>query len=307
MTQIIINEDGVELLRTSGSVSATTQHDGHQVLQSVFGDTAYATLDSGFLPPGVLSIRRSGGHEQFVVQRQPGIYPIIWGEHEGSYDAKTYGLAMPYQVVIGDFIDGNFLGARMFYSPKAVMFPDDQLYHANVPNLNCRGYGSYSKFVSVGWLCLYHTANTINMNMAQKINYMISRIGGGEAYNDRNMIETDGTRFYRDYQQKYPFLSSPKAWEEKTDQEGFLWTMNQDLWLPVKVQSPDDQSKHVDNGLHLTLGMAMYNNYKAYYTDAHLDKPINQIYRGTPEPFTSVLDRLSISISSRVPGKIVKK
>lgn len=66
---------------------------------------------------------------------------------------------------------------------------------------------------------------------------------------------------------------------KKTTEEGFLWTLNDQTWIPVLVQDQDHQDRHYENGVPLTLGMALTGDYQAYYSDTTHTKPVNKIAR----------------------------
>jgi len=235
-----------------------------------------APLDSGWMPPGLRSYAQAGNYAQMVIECVPGINLVNWGDYEGDSDAKTYTLAQPWRILIADFVDGNLLGARMFYSPVPFVHPDQQLFHANVPNLNCKGYGQGN---GVGWLCLYHGESWREMTLGQKVARVIERCSGVETYNDGNMSETDGPRFYEEHG-KPSFVTDPSTWEKKTEEEGFEWTLDADLWIPVMVNGEDDQGHHVESGVPLTLRMAMNGKYNAYYGDSYHPKPSLALRRG---------------------------
>lgn len=240
-----------------------------------------APIETGILPPGVLSIRQAGDHLQIVHQTVPGVNYVNWGAYERDSSAKTYTLAQPYQIAVGDFVNGDLLGCRIFYSPVPITSLDQPLYHQNVPNINCKGYGQgYGGALGngVGWVCLYHRESWKTMDIAQKTARMIERCSGVETYNDANMSETDGTRFYKQHK-KPEYLWNPKVWEEKSEKEGFEWTLDPKLWIPVLVKDQDHQDKHYADGVPLTLRMAMEGNASAYYGDKYLPKPINGLAR----------------------------
>ncbi len=265
-----------------------------------------AFFDTGLLPldgSGTLSIRQALGQMQVVFQHAPGIYRVIWGDTEGDQDAGVYDLAMPYRIVIGDFVNGEFYGARHFYSTSPITSKDQILFHVNLPNLNCKGYGKHHGGVGngVGWICLYHNKPSIkDLNIGQKIANLIDRAGGGEAYNDGNMSETDGPRFYKEcYEEElqstndfeleeYEHLWNPEAWEYISNKQGYEWTLQPDIWLPVKVKGIDDQQEHYESGEFLTLGMAMDGKYRAYYGDPNTPKMYQKFIRPDFEMPTSL-------------------
>lgn len=237
-----------------------------------------AFLDTGLLPvdgTGVLSIRSALNHTQVAYQHAPGKYYINWGATEGDPYAIKYLVAQPYRIVIIDFLDNNLLGARTFYSPYPVTHPNTQLYHVNLPNINCRGYRGNG----VGWICLYHNEDLSQYPFNERLVKAIERCSGVEAYNDANMSETDGTRFYQEHRPNNRFLYDPKEWEKKTEQDGVDWTLDEDLWIPILVQDFDHQDKHYSDGQPLTFVDALFGNYQAYYYDKLRPKPVNAISR----------------------------
>lgn len=237
-------------------------------------------FETGVMPitaDGVLSIRKGFGYEQIVYQRQAGVYSVKWGAHEDDSDAKYYPLAHPYRIIIGDFLNGNLLGVRHFFSPDAVCSPTQQLYAVNLPNTNTIGYRN----TSVGWVCLYHTDDTKNFSIAERINYMIAReSGAAEPYNDSNMSHTDGTRYYQNH--KYPsYMWDKVAWAKKTAAEGYQWICDEKLLVPIRVSKDNDHADRItedtddETSYAYTLHHAMFGPYSAYYDDKTYDKPIN--------------------------------
>lgn len=249
-----------------------------------------AFFETGLLPvdgTGLLSIRKGMGQTQIVYQHQPEKSLIMWGERERDPKAKMYHLAQPYRIIIGDIVNDSLLGARHFYSPLPITDLNQPLYHTNMPNTNCRGYGAGYRRTNngngVGWICIYHTDTYAGMELGQQIRAMLRRAGGEEVYNNANMRETDGVGFYRDkYAEKlgrkakdFSYLWTPDEWQKHTDKHGIEWTMNPDLWIPILVKSRDIQGAHDDAGVPLTLEMAMYGDYGAYYTDPYRPKAVN--------------------------------
>lgn len=237
-----------------------------------------AHLDTGLLPvdgTGLLSIRSALNHTQVAYQHAPGKYYINWGSFEGDVNAVKYLVAQPYRIVIIDFLDNNILGARTFYSPYPITHPNAQLYHVNLPNINCRGYRGNG----VGWICLYHKEDISQYPFNERLIKALERCSGVEAYNDQNMSETDGTRFYQEFRADKPYLYKPVKWEEKTEKDGVDWTLDEDLWIPVLVQDYDNQGSHDDEGKPLTFVDALFGNYQAYYYDKLKPKPVNAIAR----------------------------
>jgi hypothetical protein len=253
-----------------------------------------AAIDTGLLPldgTGVLSIRSAGNHMQIAIQHAPGKYLINWGAIEGDRYAKTYQLAQPYRIVIGDFVNGNLLGAKMFYSPYPITHPDMPLYHVNLPNINCKGYRGNA----VGWICLYLREDWSNISFNEKVSRLIERCSGVETYNDGNMSETDGPRFYQQHQ-KPSYTYDPLAWEQMTADSGVNWTLNPDLWIPVMVKSIDLQGQHYDgpDAINLTFAGSILGNYQAYYTDSDIPKLYN------------VMSRSDLNLNNQHVAKIVK-
>ncbi|MFZ4104861.1 hypothetical protein [Flavobacterium sp.] len=241
--------------------------------------SSYALFDTGLMPlngSGVLAIRSAGNHTQITFQHEPQINHINWGQSEGDLNAKTYTVAQPYRIWIGDLVDGNLLGARMFYSPYPITSPEQPLYHLNLPNTNCKGY----RGTGVGWQCLYHNADWTNLPFNEKIVRFAERCSGVETYNDANMSETDGPRFYRE--NNFPLhVWDPIAWQEKTSVDGLNWVLDSSQWMPIFVKDQDNQDRHYydsaesPNAVPLTIQMAMLGNYKAYYHDENMPKPVN--------------------------------
>lgn len=237
----------------------------------------YSYFDTGLLPidgTGLLGIRTAGGHTQVIYQYKPGLYHINWGAAENDEFYKNYYLAQPYRIVIIDFLNNNLLGARTFYSVEPAYHSGINLYHVNLPNINCKGYRGNG----VGWICLYHNQDWTQLPFNERLSKALERCSGVEVYNDANMSETDGPRFYQ--QNKMPdYTYDPSIWQEKSSQEGFDWTLDPSNWIPVLVKSRDQQDAHYKNGIQLTLFDAITGNYQAYYYDNLLPKPINAITR----------------------------
>jgi len=239
--------------------------------------SSYAMFDTGLMPlsgTGILAIRSAGNHTQITFQHAPQISLINWGANENDPEAKAYNVAQPYRIWIGDLIDGNMFGARMFYSIYPITSPDQPLYHLNLPNTNCKGYRGNS----VGWQCLYHNESWLNLPFNEKIIRFAERCSGVETYNDANMSETDGPRFYQE-RKKPSYLWDPAQWQSKTEIEGLNWVYNDENWIPILVTNQDNQDRHDDNGIPLTIQMAMLGDYQSYYTDPYRPKPVNILSR----------------------------
>jgi hypothetical protein len=239
--------------------------------------SSQALFDTGLMPlngTGVLAIRSAGNHTQIAFQHAPQMSYVNWGANEGDRNAVSYHLAQPYRIWIADLLNGNLYGARMFYSPYPITTPDSQLYHLNLPNTNCKGYRGNG----VGWICLYHNEDWSNLSFNMKIQKLIERCSGVETYNDANMSETDGPRFYRE-NNKPEYVYNPVLWEEKSLNEGVDWTLDPDLWLPVLVKDLDNQDRHYPDGQPLTFAMALLGKYNSYYNDENHPKLINAFAR----------------------------
>lgn len=246
-----------------------------------------ALVDTGLLPlsgTGVLAIRQALNHTQIVFQHAPDLVYVNWGAYERDVKAKTYYLAQPWRIVIGDILDGNLLGARTFYSPVPIQTADQILYHVNLPNINCKGYRGNG----VGWICLYHKHDWTKLTLSEKIRALVERASGVETYNDANMSSTDGPRFYQAHG-KPDYTYNPEVWQKKSLDEGYEWTLDDTLWIPIKVKGIDNQGQHDNNGVPFTLEMAMLGRYQAYYSDKYYPKPVNGFIRAdeeTPSPNT---------------------
>ena len=243
-----------------------------------------AAFDTGLLPldgTGLLSIRKAGEYTQVAYQHKPGFYYVNWGATEKDPYAKKYYLAQPYRIVIIDFKSNNLLGARTFYSTVPVTHPDVQLYHVNLPNINCQGYRGNG----VGWICLYLNEDWSNLPFNERLALAVERCSGVESYNDANMSETDGPRFYQSMfsnDSSFSYLWNPSKWEDKSQQEGYEWTLSAP-WIPILVQNIDSQDRHSteSDAVPFTFKMAITGAYQAYYTDKLPLKPINALQRDT--------------------------
>lgn len=256
---IIFDSDLKAVRSISPSPNGTTDYVEDRSSESfVEALSSLVPIDTGLMPPGVISIRQGGIYQQIVVVVPPGIYPTIWGAREHDVSAKTYHLAQPYRVIVGEFQNNSFLGCRTFFSPTSIFDEDAVMHHVNMPNINCKGYNG----TGVGWVCLYHTGDTTNMTFAQKAAYIGLRCSGNEAANDGNMSRTDGPRFYRSMG-KPDFLVSPTEWDKKSEKEGFEWTLDPDMWIPILTDT--EQQKHIAGGKPLTLGQVMRGNAAFYY------------------------------------------
>lgn len=265
----------------------------------------YSAFDTGLMPldgTGVLSIRKAGPYTQVAYQYKPGSYYINWGSYEKDPNAKKYLLAQPYRIVVIDFKDGNLLGARTFYSTVPVTHYGVQLYHVNLPNINCMGYRGNG----VGWICLYLNDDWSSLPFNERLGLALERCSGAESYNDQNMNETDGPTFYKQMYSSQSFISylwTPQEWEQKTTNEGFEWTMDSENspWIPIMVAGADSQDRHAStsDAVPLTFKMALTGKYKSYYSDTDLIKPINALQRtGGILPLSQIFDYFVKSYNS---------
>ena len=281
VTYTFVKQDGNIAFRSkveSFSLDHVTEKDATSFFKNF---SNFSALDTGLLPvdgTGLLALRKAGNHTQITYQHKPGMYYINWGAHEGDRNAKSYFVAQPYRIVIIDLVDDNLLGARTFYSPIPATHPGIHLYHVNLPNINCKGYRGNG----VGWICLYHNADWSQLPFNERLARALERCSGIETYNDQNMSETDGPRFYQDHYKfnpDYSYLWSPADWEKKSQEEGFEWTLNPDIWIPIRVKSRDEQDRHYthQDAIELTLADAIIGKYNAYYGDTYHPKPINAL------------------------------
>jgi hypothetical protein len=270
-TSFLLDSEKVTRFTEQGPGTEPLQHEApREEFWQLLG--AVAPSSTGILPPGVMSIRRGGGFTQLVIETEPGVYLTCWGASEYGGHA-VYQLAMPWRYIIGVYKGPDLIGARLFYSPRRITHERQVLYHSNVPNINCKSYGTDN---GVGWICLYHQGYKAT-DIADMARYLTDRASGAEPYNDANMSGTDGPRFYHGMLQAAKiegreFLYDPHAWEAKTTDEGFEWALEPDLWVPVLVKSNDIQTMHEPEGIPLTLGMAMSYPSKFYYDDPHQPK-----------------------------------
>jgi hypothetical protein len=293
--EIVIKDGKVTYKYTVANMVKETTKELNSFFETLSSSSFF---DTGILPldgSGTLLIRQAMGHTQVAFQHAPGVYRVIWGDHEGSSDATHYDLAMPYRIVIGDFVDNEFYGARHFYSVTPITNENQILYHVNLPNLNCQGYGNGN---GVGWICLYHNQPSVShLSFGKRVSHLIERAGGTEAYNDANMNTTDGPRFYhQEYSKHYSdmseqerqdnldeldYLWDPDSWEYKSKNNNYEWTLDPDLWIPVKVKDIDNQDKHchLDDANFYTFGMAVDGKYRAYYNDPHVPKNYQKFIR----------------------------
>lgn len=258
----------------NGSVTppemGSTSDSMDKLLNNIVGGAYFST---GLLPlngSGVLSIQKSLGYMQITMQLEPAIRKVKWGYRENDPDAKIYELAFPYYVIVMDFLKDSMLGARHFFSPEPITSWSQPLYAVNLPNTNTLGYNG----TSLGWICLYHTRNTPFESIAERVEYMLTRMHGvGEPYNDRNMDETDGARFYQS-RNKPAYMWNPAEWQKKTYAEGTDWINNPDELIMLRALDDDTHYQQYNSaGTPYTLYKATHMPYSAYYSDEMYVKP----------------------------------
>lgn len=235
-------------------------------------------INTGIMPcteSGLVSYRAKNGYEQLVIQIAPGIYTVRWGYRERDPNAKLYEFAMPYRIVIADFENGTFLGLRHFFSMTPAYALETPLYATAFANTNNTGYRN----TSVGWTCLYHTRNTPFVDLAEKIDYCITRESGfNEPYNDVNMSSTDGPGFHKKFMPKKTHFHSKDNWQAWTKKNGMAEVFDPSNYIQynVKVTDAAFAATHTTDAgaVPYTLGDAMYKNYAPYYGKTEV-KPIN--------------------------------
>lgn len=279
---IVLDFEQKQALFESKMSKTKTQLHGADINDALIGLGSAGFFDTGLLPvgegSGLLALRGGFGHLQIVYQVGPGIHQVIWGRSEGDQSAGYWQLAQPYRIWVADFFKGNISGARHFYSLTPVYDETTPLFHVNLPNTNCKGYSG----TGVGWMCLYHHDDTSNYNVKQLIEYAFQRASGGEAYNDANMSNTDGPRYYA-AKGAPKYFTDPAAWQKKSQQDGWEWTLDDELLQPIFVEGPDSQEKH--GGHHrLTIDDVMNGTYYSSYPHKKIDvyplKPIAALKRG---------------------------
>lgn len=264
-------------------------------------------FNSGLLPvskSGILSIQKGFGYEQIILQKEPAIETVRWGKSESQKNKPIYRLAMPWQIVILDYHNSTFVGARLFYSPEAIHSWSQPLYVAGVPNLNCKRYNG----TSVGWLCLYHTDDTTTFDLAKRIDYGMMRVSGlSEPYNDYNMSETDGPRFYAEHIPDHIF-SSPTKWQTKSLKDGFEWVLNPSKLIALKTDHPgpnNHNEAYLATGIPYTLDRAANEAYSAYYHDLVYIKPFMLGYNKIPLELLATLFTGGVPVITQPKPKIV--
>jgi hypothetical protein len=304
-TTLLVHDDKVVI---PFEVAPGISQDREVNIEKFFANiSSQAMIDTGLIPvtdTGLLSLRQLGKYRQITFQLGPGKSYVTWGSSESQSEKPTFFVASPYRIVIADIFDGDLLGARMFYSTEAISDPTQQLCHINLPNVNCRGYGQGN---GVGWLCLYLRSSWKDLDISSQIHAIVERAGGGEAYNDGNMSNTDGARFYQEFKKDNLFIYNPAQWQKKSEEEGWEWVLNPDLWIPVMVGGPDKQEKHYHGAkaVPLTVDMAMRGQYKAYYTDVAPLKPINAVSRPDKKTEDSKSEGVSFSFRNAIERSVI--
>lgn len=240
--------------------------------QAVHAHMGGGGFNSELLPPGVRLLRTNGEHTQVLVECPPAINRICWSRSEGEGHAgkfAVYLVAQPYRIIHAHYRETQMIGARMFYRPRPLYSFDDELYHVNLPNINCEGYHN----TGVGWVCFYGDGSTVNMNWSQRIARLIERCSGSEGYNG-NMSHIDGKHHYQ-ANGAPSWTYSPSSWEKKSDKHGVELALQDNVWLPVLVNDQDDQLRHTAGGRPLTVGMAVNGRSPMAYGDTGILPGIN--------------------------------
>lgn len=248
---------------------------------TIIDNTAHMkSYETGLLPvstSGLLSYRSRDGYEQIIIQLEPAITSVKWGQSESTRDKTIYSLAMPYKIIVGDFEHGVFLGARHFFSMTPAYSWETQLYATGFSNTNNIGYRN----TSIGWICLYHGDTSKIVTLAEKIDYIVWRESGlAEPYNYGNMSMTDGPCFYKKYMLKKNHFHSADEWQKKTKAEGMDWVFDPTNYIPyyADISPKAFAATYVDpktaKATAYTLRHASYSNYAPYYGRTE-EKPIN--------------------------------
>jgi hypothetical protein len=233
-----------------------------------------APISLGLMPPGLRLFEQIGQYTQVAIECPPMIARMAYSRYDAGNGASRYGgsgikghalCAMPWRVILARYNGMNMIGARMFYRPAPLQATDNLLYHTNLPNINCVGYGG----TSVGWVCFYHQG--VDKDWPTTLEKLIFRCSGGEGYNN-NMTETDGPHFYQ--KQGGPkWRYSVSEWEKLTNKHGLKLgiegTDGEFPWIPVKVTSNKSQLSHSNaaSAKPLTLDVALSGKAPFYYSD----------------------------------------
>lgn len=261
--------------------SATTKSQTFSELLANAG--TYGKFETGLLPvmhSGLLSYRTSHGYEQLIIQLGPEISTVKWGYRENDKDARLYSIAMPYRIVIADFENNNFIGARHFFALAPALDWNTQLYATGFCNTNNLGYNE----TSIGWICLYHNKAGNNIvDLSHKIDYVVNRESGlGEPYNYVNMSRTDAPIFFKSRMPNRDHFHSAENWQKHTKKhKDYQWVLDPENNVPLYTNVSDNfyaqkytDPKHKDSVAY-TLYLASHNNYAPYYRRTEV-KPINK-------------------------------
>lgn len=239
--------------------------------------SASAKFSTGLLPlkgSGILSIQKGFGYEQVVIQKEPGVEKVRWGTSEGQSNKPIFDLAMPWRIIIVDFLNGNLLGARHYWSLEPIYSWEQQLYCVGLPNTNTTGYRGNT----VGWICLYQTDNISKLPFNERVEYALTRVHGvSEPYNDSNMSSTDGPRFYGRQVPGHIF-SDARKWATKTAKDGYEWVLDKGLLIGMTTHAPSPTNHNEtwvsieSGGVPYTVGRAVNEQYQAYYSDIQFTK-----------------------------------
>lgn len=229
--------------------------------------------DLGLLPPGLRLFQQAGDITQVAMECPPSIARLSYNRYDpktgyGNQSIKGHALvATPWRVILARYRGAHMIGARMFYRPSPLVPGDTVLYHTNLPNINCVGYGG----TAVGWVCFY--AEQPKHTWPERLFRLIERCSGTEGYNN-NMTGTDGPQFYQTHGGK-EWQYSVSEWEKETNKhKGDLTFVLQDEkgecpWLPVKVTNNKAQLSHSEakTAKPLTLELALSGKAPFYYDD----------------------------------------
>lgn len=225
--------------------------------------------DLGLLPPGLRLFTQVGDLTQVVTEYEPAINRLCYAASEWDGKAgrfKQHLVAQPWRVVIARYKGTNMIGARMFYRPTKLYAMDNELYHCNLPNVNCMGYHG----TAVGWVCFYGDGSTANMDWGQRLDRLHERCSGAEGYNP-NMSDIDGHAFYRRHGAP-AWRYQPSRWETETGKKGVALAVEETKegspWVPVLVKDTEHQLSHLNGGQPLTLEMALTGHSPMAYSDA---------------------------------------
>lgn len=263
------------LLDTDENIAAVFNNDADLVTASDINTfvekiaEVTSSFQTGLLDPngsGILSFRQHGEFSQLVFQEAPQETLVKWGQYERDSGATTYSLAMPYKIWIADFCKNLLVGIRHFASPEPITELSQPLYHLPLPNTNCKGYSG----TSAGWVCIYRTGKDPLKTVQEKLFYAYERESGlHEPYNDANMSQTDGPRFYRN--KGISLYENGGVWSAKTQNEGLGWVCNPANLIPILTKDKYS-TRHDDSGSAYTFDMAVNGPYYPYYPSRMSDQ-----------------------------------